>query len=132
MLLGQDRHRQHGGDVAQVGPHRVQHRAAGRVAVDHRLRAPPLARRGDAQLARQQQAALATRPPRLAGLVDRELRGDLLVGGGDDRLEALLADAELVLDLARAEVLIEAELQDRGLLLVERLDHQPQRVAIQP
>jgi hypothetical protein len=86
---------------------------------------------GDAQLAGQQQTALPTHPPRLAAVVDLELGGDLLVGGRDDRLEALLADAELVLDLTRGELLIETELQHRGLLLVERLDDQPQRIAIE-
>jgi hypothetical protein len=45
---------------------------------------------------------------------------------------ALLADAELVLDFPGAEVLVEAELQDRGVLLVEGLDDQTQRVAVEP
>jgi hypothetical protein len=110
----------------------MQHRSTRGVAVDHRLRAPALTRRRDAQFARQQQAALATHPPRLAAVIDSELRGDLLIRRRDDRLEALLADPELILDLTGAELLVEAELERRGLLLVERLDDQTQRVAIEP
>ncbi len=81
---------------------------------------------GEAELARQQQAALLARPGGIAVRVDRDLRGDVAIRLRDDLLEPLGAHAQPLLDLRTREPPVVSELEGRRLPRIEVVDHLPQ------